>query len=90
MRKIFSFFLLMILPVLFCACSAGGGESTAPEKIDKFTPNDSYTVEKTEVRTSVKERKNRPVEFERSSSFDDLIFYGNEPKAYLKEGAEWR
>ena len=73
--------LLSALVFVLCACSSVSEDNVtdATEGKDAIetrpTINDSYTNEVTEIRTNVKERTNRPTEFERGSSYDDLIFY---------------
>ena len=83
--------LLLALPFIFSACVSGSQTESAPQ--DTEVPQiwgDEYTRELVEVRTDVKERENRPTEFELSSSYDDLIFYNTSSNPSLKEGAEWR
>ncbi len=59
-----------------------------------FTPppvSDEYDSEISEIRTDIMPRENRPTEFSRGSSYDELIFYtGSSANKSLEKGAEWR
>ena len=94
MNRNFTFLLLIILSVFLCACSfapdAKNELSTTSDTIDHSTQGGKDIIETVEILTSVKERENRPTEFERSSSYDDLIFYENTSMPDLSEDAEWR
>ena len=46
-----------------------------PTETQPVDYGDDYMEEITEIRTNVTERTTRPTEFERSSSYDDMIFY---------------
>ena len=52
-----------------------------PTKYPMLTYDDSYMTEITEIRTDVVERTNRPQEFERGSSYDELIFYASDERS---------
>ena len=89
-KKLFS--LLLAVSFLLAACAGGTSNEveTAPPTVE-VTRDDSYTTELTEIRTDVKERQNRPTEFTRGSSYDELIFYSKDsPESSLNKDAEWR
>ena len=84
--------LLLAVSFLLTACTVGtsSGTETDPSTVE-VTRDDSYTAELTEIRTNVKERENRPTEFSRGSSYDELIFYDEDStESSLNEDAEWR
>ena len=78
--------LLLASAAILGSCSTQNKDSLkalgAGDIIETFPPiDDTYTNEMTEIRTKVKERTTRPTEFERSSSYEDLIFYDTSDKA---------
>lgn len=52
------------------------GETITDEEAETMPCDDSYSVELSEVRTNVVERKSRPTEFSAGSSYDEIIYYG--------------
>lgn len=52
------------------------GEKITDEEAETMPGDDSYSVELSEVRTNVVERKSRPTEFSAGSSYDEIIYYG--------------
>ena len=51
-------------------------ETITDEEAETMPGDDSYSVELSEVRTNVVERKSRPTEFSAGSSYDEIIYYG--------------
>lgn len=51
-------------------------ETITDEEAETMPHDDSYSVELSEVRTNVVERKSRPTEFSAGSSYDEIIYYG--------------
>lgn len=51
-------------------------ETITDEEAETMPCDDSYSVELSEVRTNVVERKSRPTEFSAGRSYDEIIYYG--------------